>query len=50
MLLREKSRVARQRRVYEILESELKERVHALSLVTLTPDEDDQKRQRTRKD
>ncbi len=44
------SRVARQRRVYEILESELKERVHALSLVTLTPDEDDQKRQRTRKD
>ena len=30
------SRVARHRRIYEILASELKERVHALSLTTLT--------------
>jgi BolA protein len=35
-----KSRVARQRLVYEILAEELKERVHALSLKTLTPSED----------
>ena len=35
------TRVARQRRVYTILAEELKERVHALSLTTLTPDEAD---------
>ena len=35
-----KSRVARQRLVYEIVAEELKERVHALSLRTLTPSED----------
>ena len=34
------SRVARQRRVYEILAAELAERVHALQLKTLTPEED----------
>jgi BolA protein len=34
-----KSRVARQREVYALLASELEERVHALSLTTLTPDE-----------
>ena len=34
------SRVARQRRVYEILSAELAERVHALQLKTLTPEED----------
>ncbi len=33
------SRVARQRKVYELLESELSERVHALELVTKTPAE-----------
>jgi len=33
------SRVARQRHVYSLLADELKERVHALSLVTLTPNE-----------
>ncbi|HYE48040.1 MAG TPA: BolA family protein [Azospirillaceae bacterium] len=33
------SRVARQRLVYQILAAELAERVHALSLRTLTPDE-----------
>ena len=33
------SRVERQRRVYQILSEELAERVHALQLVTLTPDE-----------
>lgn len=33
------SRVARQRRVYQILSDELAERVHALSLATLTPEE-----------
>lgn len=32
-------RVQRQRRVYEILAEELAERVHALQLVTLTPEE-----------
>lgn len=32
-------RLARQRRVYEILKEELAEGVHALSLATLTPDE-----------
>lgn len=34
------SRVARQRRVYEILAAELAGGVHALQLTTLTPDED----------
>lgn len=33
-------RVARQRLVYEVLKDELASRVHALSLATLTPDED----------
>jgi BolA protein len=33
-------RVARQRLVYETLSEELSTRVHALSLTTLTPDED----------
>jgi BolA protein len=33
------SRVERQRRVYATLADELKVRVHALALVTLTPDE-----------
>lgn len=36
---RGESRVARQRRVYAILAAELEERVHALSLSTLTPEE-----------
>ena len=36
---RGESRVARQRRVYGLLAAELEERVHALSLVTLTPEE-----------
>ena len=35
------SRVERQRRVYAAVAQELAERVHALSLVTLTPDEAD---------
>ena len=35
-----KSRVARQRLVYDLVAQELKERVHALSLKTLTPAED----------
>jgi BolA family transcriptional regulator, general stress-responsive regulator len=30
----------RQRRVYAILDNEIKERVHALSMKTITPDED----------
>ena len=34
------NRVARQRRVYEILAQELADRVHALQLTTLTPEED----------
>lgn len=34
-----KSRVARQRLVYDLLAAELAERVHALSLTTLTPEE-----------
>ena len=34
------SRLARQRRVYEILAAELAGGVHALQLKTLTPDED----------
>jgi len=34
------SRVARQRLVYGILAEELSTRVHALSLTTLTPEED----------
>lgn len=33
------SRVARQRHVYALLKDELAERVHALALTTLTPDE-----------
>jgi BolA family transcriptional regulator, general stress-responsive regulator len=33
------SRVERQRRVYAILETELRDRVHALALTTLTPKE-----------
>lgn len=33
------SRVARQRRVYDALAEELAHQVHALSLVTLTPEE-----------
>ena len=33
------SRIDRQRRVYEILSQELGERVHALSVVTRTPEE-----------
>ena len=35
-----KTRVARQRLVYETLKDELAERVHALALTTLTPAED----------
>jgi BolA protein len=35
-----RSRVARQRAVYEILAAELKGDVHALALKTLTPEED----------
>ena len=34
-----KSRVERQRLVYDALKAELEERVHALSLVTRTPEE-----------
>jgi BolA family transcriptional regulator, general stress-responsive regulator len=34
------SRLARQRLVYETLSEELSKRVHALSVTTLTPDED----------
>lgn len=34
------NRVARQRLVYQILAEELATRVHALSLTTLTPEED----------
>lgn len=34
-----KSRVERQRMVYEVLADELKERIHALALKTLTPAE-----------
>lgn len=33
------SRVERQRRVYAVLSDELKDRVHALSLTALTPNE-----------
>lgn len=36
------NRVARQRKVYALLADELNERVHALSLVTLTPSEAEQ--------
>ncbi len=35
-----KTRVARQRLVYETLKQELADRVHALALTTLTPAED----------
>lgn len=34
-----KSRVARQRMVYDVLKEELQERIHALALKTLTPEE-----------
>ena len=34
------SRVARQRKVYSLLDEELHERVHALQLTTRTPEED----------
>jgi len=37
------SRIARQRRVYEILADELKAGVHALALKTLTPAEDSER-------
>jgi BolA protein len=40
------SRVARQRLVYQTLAAELATRVHALSLTTLTPDEDRGRRAR----
>jgi BolA protein len=36
-----RSRVARQRLVYEALAEELATRIHALSLTTLAPDEDE---------
>lgn len=35
-----KSRVARQRLVYDLLAEEMRDRVHALSLTTLAPAED----------
>ena len=35
-----KGQVARQRMVYALLAEELRDRVHALALTTLTPDED----------
>jgi len=35
------SRVARQRLVYQTLAEDLTTRIHALSLITLVPDEDD---------
>ena len=35
------SRIARQRLVHEVLAQELKDRVHALSLKALAPEEDD---------
>ncbi|MDG2244546.1 MAG: BolA family transcriptional regulator [Rhodospirillaceae bacterium] len=38
------NRVARQRQVYELLSDELRGRVHALSLVTLTPEEASKRR------
>jgi len=34
------SRVQRQRMIYEILEDEIRERIHALQLKTITPTED----------
>jgi BolA protein len=34
------SRVARQRRVYALLDAELRDGVHALQLTTLTPEEE----------
>jgi BolA family transcriptional regulator, general stress-responsive regulator len=40
------SRIARQRRVYEILAAELQADVHALALKTLTPAEDSSERAR----
>src|SRR5262245_22715586 len=39
-----KNRVARQRMVYEVLADEMKQRVHALALTTLTPEEDQARR------
>ena len=38
-LFRGQSRIARQRLVHDVLAEELRTRVHALSLVTLTPEE-----------
>jgi BolA protein len=38
-----KNRVARQRLVYGLLVDELRTDIHALSLITLTPDEDRQR-------
>jgi BolA protein len=37
-------RVARQRRVYEVLADELRTHVHALALTTLTPEEEEARR------
>ncbi len=39
-----KSRVARQRMIYAALAEEMQERVHALQLTTLTPEEEAQRR------
>lgn len=39
---RGQGRVARQRRIYQLLAEEMAERVHALSLVTLTPEENNE--------
>jgi BolA protein len=39
-----KNRVARQRMVYEVLAEEMKQRVHALALTTLTPEEDQERK------
>jgi BolA protein len=39
-----KSRIERQKLVYKILEEEMKSKIHALTLKTLTPDEADKKR------
>jgi len=40
------SRVARQRQVHAVLAEELADSVHALQLLTLTPNEENRKRQR----
>jgi len=42
-LFEDKSRVARHRLVYEVLAEEIKERIHALSLNTSTPQENNQR-------